>query len=153
MTEKMTAKQYLSQLKRLDKMIDNELYEIYKLRTLSAGISAAVGGDRVQTSGSFDKMGDSVSKLVDKEREMQRHVDLYMEFKEKIKKQIESIENDTFYNILHARYIKLYTFEKIAEDTKYSVRQARRIHDSALIEFENMFKNEMISIDVIECHV
>ena len=61
----MNTKQYLNQVRRSDRMINNKLSEIYQLKTLATSISVATDGDRVQSSGNKDRMGNTVARLVD----------------------------------------------------------------------------------------
>ena len=50
----MKTKDYLSQVSRLNKMINNKLSEISQLRELSVSISAIGNDEKVQTSPNFD---------------------------------------------------------------------------------------------------
>lgn len=42
----MTTKQYLNQIYRLDRMINNKLSEIYQLKSLACTISVANDGEK-----------------------------------------------------------------------------------------------------------
>ena len=67
----MDIKEYLNQIQRYEKVINNKLEEIEHLKSLATSISAsAYGIERVQTSGSQDKIGDTIAKLVDAQREL-----------------------------------------------------------------------------------
>ena len=59
----MKTKDYLSQVSRLNKMINNKLSEISQLRELSISISAIGNDEKVQTSPNFDKIGTTVAKI------------------------------------------------------------------------------------------
>ena len=80
----MTAKQYLSQVERLNKMISNKLSEIYQVKSMALNISVLNEKDKVQTSGSKDRIGDMVSKMVDLEKEAQEYVNTYTELRRKV---------------------------------------------------------------------
>ena len=135
----MTTKQYLNQVRRYDRMISNKLYEIYQLKTLATSISVATDGDRVQSSGNKDRMGNTVARLVDLERETDKLIQVYTEKRQVIISQIDSMEDMNFYDVLFHRYIEGKTFEAISEDIHYSWRQVMRIHDDALAAFEKKF--------------
>lgn len=62
-----------------------------------------------------------------------------MDRKNEIITQIDSIENEVFYDILFSRYIEQKTFEKIAQDMNYSFRQITRLYEKALKEFEKKY--------------
>ena len=53
------------------------------------------------------------------------------------------------YQILYAKYVEYKTFERIAEEINYSWRQTIRLHGMALIEFEKMYNDEIMSWNVI----
>ena len=144
----MTTKQYLNQIHRIDKMINNKLSEIYQLKNLVCSISISDNSERVQTSSDKDALGNAVSKIVDLEREVNDCIDQFAEKRRIIIKQIDSIDNDMYYQVLFSRYIEQKTFEKIAEDNEYSVRQILRIHGDALSEFERLYGSEYANVSL-----
>ena len=73
------------------------------------------------------------------ERNIDKLVDEYVDKRDLIIKQIDEIEDETYYNILFARYIEKKTFERIADEMFYSWRQIIRIHGSALLAFEKKY--------------
>ena len=147
----MTTKQYLNQIHRIDKMINNKLSEIYQLKNLACSISVSNDSDRVQTSTNKDPLGNAVSKIVDLENEVNDCIDKFSNKRRIIIEQIDNMENDIHYQLLFSRYIEHKTFEKIADDNGYSVRQIIRIHGDALVEFEKKYCS-CYQEDVIECH-
>lgn len=135
----MTAKEYLGQIKRYDVMIQNKLTEVSQLRLLATGISSCNCEERVQTSGSKDRLGETVAKIVDIEKEIDNIVDEIYLKKKTIIKQLEGLENTDYYNILFNRYVAGKELSKIADDMGYSYRQMIRIHGKALLEFEKRY--------------
>ena len=144
----MTTKQYLNQIHRIDKMINNKLSEIYQLKNLVCSISVSADSDRVQTSSNQDPLGNAVAKIVDLENEVNDCIDEFSEKRRKIITQIDSIEDQMQYQVLFSRYIEQKTFEKIAEDNEYSVRQILRIHGDALSEFERLYGSEYANMSL-----
>jgi hypothetical protein len=137
--ENMTTKEYLMQISRMDRMIKNKLSEIAQLRELSLNITSVQSGDRVQTTPNFDKIGTSYAKLDEMERNLDKMIDEYIEKKNEIISEIDSMGNETYYDILFARYVEKKTFEKIASETHYSFRNTTRLHGKALLEFEKKY--------------
>lgn len=135
----MTTKEYLGQISRLNRMINNKLTEIAQLKDMAASISAPQNGDRVQTTPNFDKIGTKYAKIDEMERKIDCMVDELVDKKEKIIQQIDSMEDENTYNILFARYIEKKTFEVIATEMKYSWRQVVRLHGTALKQFEKKY--------------
>lgn len=135
----MTTKEYLGQISRLNRMINNKLTEIAQLKDMAASISAPQSGEKVQTTPNFDKIGTRYAKIDEMERKIDGMVDELVDKKEKIIQQIDSMEDENTYNILFARYIEKKTFEVIATEMKYSWRQVVRLHGTALKQFEKKY--------------
>lgn len=142
----MTTKEYLMQISRMDRMIKNKLSEIAQLRELSCSISAVQSEDRVQTTPNFDKIGTSYAKIDEMERNLDRIIDEYIDRKNEIIAQIDSMENEIYYNILFARYVEKKTFEKIASEINYSFRNTTRLHGKALLEFEKKYGDKYLNV-------
>ena len=135
----MDTKQYLSQIERLDKMIQNKLSEIYQLKTMACSVTVSNEKERVQTSSDKDRLGSTVAKIVDLEKETDRLVDSFVEKRKRIVEQIDSIDNIDYYNVLSMRYVSRDTFESIAEKTNWSIRKVFTLHGKALLAFETRY--------------
>ena len=135
----MDTKQYLGQISRLDRMIKNKMTELSQYKDLIYGLSGVVNEERVQKSPDFDKMTGKVAKVLKIESKIDELIDEYVDKKNLIISQIDSIENEIYYEILFARYIEKKTFEKIATDIGYSFRNTTRLHGKALIDFEKKY--------------
>lgn len=140
----MTTKEYLSQIGRLDRQIQNKLSEIYQLKTMAYGVTVSNDGERVQTSGDKDRLGSVVAKIVDLEVETDDIVDRFVERRKQIIEQIDKIENEDYYHVLSMRYVGKNTFEDIAKATNWSIRKVFSIHGKALLEFEKMYGTEYL---------
>lgn len=137
----MDTKQYLSQISRLDRMIKNKMTELSQYRDLACGLSAVTNEERVLSSPDFDKMTGKVAKILEMEQKIDSLIDEYVDKKNLIVSQIDSMENETYYQILFSRYIEKKTFEKIADEMSYSWRQIIRLHGRALQEFDKVYGN------------
>lgn len=140
----MTTKDYLNQVGRLNRMINNKLVEIAQLKELACSISAIQTGERVQTTPNYDKIGTAYAKIDEMERKLDKLINTYVDKKNHIIGQIDGIEDEMLYNILFARYIERKTFEKIATELEYSWRQIIRLHGKALKQFENQYGREYL---------
>ena len=140
----MKTKDYLSQVSRLNKMINNKLSEISQLRELSVSISAVGNDEKVQTSPNFDKIGTAIAKIDELESNLDKMIDEYLVKRERIIAQIDTMEEESVYQILFSRYIEKKTFEKIATEMEYSWRQIVRLHGKALQQFEKKYGEEYL---------
>ena len=136
----MTTKEYLSQIGRLNRVVENKFEEIKQLRELSQSVKSIDNTrERVDTTPNFDKIGTAVSKIDELERDLDTMIDEYVNKKNKIIMQIDGMEDETLYTILFSRYVEKKTFEKIATETSYCYRQITRLHGKALREFEKKY--------------
>ena len=76
----MTTKEYLNQISRLNRMINNKLAEISQLRELSCSISAVSTEERVRSTPNVDRIGSTYAKI----DEMERNFSTYKGNEEKI---------------------------------------------------------------------
>ena len=142
----MDTKQYLSQIERLDKMIQNKLSEIYQLKTMACSVTVSNEKERVQTSSDNDRLGSTVAKIVDLEKETDMLVDRFIDKRSHIISQIDGLDNIDYYHVLSMRYVARDTFETIAKKTNWSIRRVFSIHGDALKEFEKLYGSEYLEI-------
>lgn len=140
----MNTKQYLGQIERLEKMIQNKLSEIYRLKTMACSVTVSNEQDKVQTSADKDRLGSAVAKIIDLEHETDALVDSFIDKRNHIIEQIDNIGNTDYYNILSLRYVSSNTFDDIAKKTTWSIRQVFNIHGRALQEFERLYGSEYL---------
>lgn len=137
----MNTKQYLNQLKNIDNRITDKIEESERWKSIATGTGCAGGGEKVQTSMRYDKMGDAVALAVDYENESKELAKQLVELKHIITKQIDSMENELFYNILKGYYIKEKSLGELAVQESYSYKQIKRYFEQAIKEFEKKYGN------------
>lgn len=142
----MRTKEYLEQIHRLELELENESDELVKLKAMATSITAPTDNERVQSSGSKDRMGSIVAKYVDMEQEIDAKLEYIIGKRKHIIKQIASLDNSEEYHVLNCRYVRNMTFDSIANRINYSTRQVTRIHGRALKEFEKRFGEEYLNI-------
>lgn len=128
----MESKDFLKQIKTLDKRIKNKLIERQQWHDLALTITANMGGERVQSSGSQSKMADAVDVCVDAEAEILEAVKNLRAIKGEVIQTIEGIDNATFYDVLHQRYVQCKSLQDIADDYKKDYSWATTVHGRAL---------------------
>lgn len=135
----MNAKEYLNQLRNLDKEINAKLDQRDYLRSMATRTSPKLLGD--SSSGgngwSNDRMADCVAKLVDLEREIDRKVDRLADLKAEAIEKIDAVENADYRLLLTLRYINGWAWEKIAKYMKYSLDHTKGyLHGQALLKIK-----------------
>lgn len=131
----MKAEKYLSQIRRLEKMIDVRNRDLEVLRTRATNISPKLTEDKVQTTIDQDKIGTIVSEIVDKEGE----IETLKRKRGLIMAQIEGMEDLNEFYVLSDRYIMGMTFNSIAEDIDKTPHHCMKIHKKALVNFEKKY--------------
>ena len=127
----MKAKEYLLQVEKLNKMIDNKLIELEQWKAMATGITVHSDGERVQSSGSQQRMADAISRYVDIENEVNKQIDKLVDLKKEVINTIEQLPA-LEYDILHKVYIQFMPFEDVAVAYNKHPKWATRIHGSAL---------------------
>ena len=116
MRKKSKAQLYLERVEMIDSIIKNKLIEQRQWKDIALGITANMGGERVQSSGSNSKMADAIEKCVDMEAEIDRLIDKLIDTKKEVIQTIEQLDSPMEYRILHLRYIQFKALWQIAED-------------------------------------
>lgn len=142
----MKTQDYLKQVERLDRMIQNKLAEIKQLRGMATSITIAPKTVNVQTSTDKDRMGNAIAKIIDLETETDNMVNKYIQKRREIVNQIDSVKDTNMYHVLSERYIARKDLSVIAVEMGYSFKQICRIHNKALTEFEEMYGSEYMNV-------
>lgn len=135
----MTTREYLGQLKNIDKRIRDKIEEAERWYGIATGTGYTLKEINVQTSKKFDKMENAIIMAMQYEEES-RELSVYLtKLKHHIIGQIDGMTNETYYNVLKDYYVRDMTIKDIAKKQGYSTRQIMRIHESALTAFEDMY--------------
>ena len=137
----MKAKEYLMQVVRADRMIDNKLHEIEELRRMAISVTSVLKDDVVSGGGTGDKVGTIVSKIVDMEYELDREIDKLVDLKREVMSVIDQLE-PTKCEILYKRYLQKKTWEKIAVETGFSYVWVCKLHGRALQDVERILDGD-----------
>lgn len=130
-----SPKEYLRQIRLFDICIRQKEAELAAMRSELENMSAAVTGERVQTSVN-DKMSEKVSHIVDLEAQIIRDKESFLRMKDRIINEIQGLDNSVYVDILYKRYVEYKQLEEIAVEMNYSYRQVLRLHGFALQEFK-----------------
>ena len=141
----MDTKQYLSQIERLDKMIQNKLSEIYQLKTMACSVTVSNEKERVQTSSDKDRLGSTVAKIVDLEKETDRLVDSFIDLKKETMLIIRMIKSERHREIIFKKYLEQKSLYEIAEELGMTDRGCKKAHKRALEEFEKIKTQYIVS--------
>lgn len=129
--KKNKAQEFLEQIPKLNAMIENKMAEASQWRDVALGITTNTEGERVQSSGSQQKMADAINRVVDLQAEINNMIDRLIDLKQEIIQTIELL-NATEYDVLHKRYIQGMTFDEIGVVKNKSKSWSTTVHGRAL---------------------
>lgn len=127
----MRAKDYLMQVAKLDRLISNKLVEIEQWKTRATNATGQSDGERVQASGSKQRMADAVCCYMQIEEEVKSQIDKLVAIRQGIIETIELLPS-VEYDVLHKRYIQGIDFNEISIEMDRSYSWVTTIHGKAL---------------------
>lgn len=141
----MKAKDYLKQVELLDEKIDQRNKQIYDLRQMAvAGKGIDYSKDKIQTSVSGDAISEIVIKYIDLENDLNKQIDEFVDLKNKIINEIQSLKDINYVKLLYKRYIEYKRLEVIAVEMNYTYTYVRTLHGQALQEFDKVHTQSYI---------
>lgn len=145
----MTAKEKLSEIKRLDTLIQNKTAEKKKWEAVTMDratvITASTEGERVQSSGSKQRMADTVDSGIDRVRRIEKRIKELYEKMDAIIAIIESlpeVESD----ILHKVYVQYMSLKEVADSRGVSESTVRHKHLEALDMVSDILREKKTDI-------
>ena len=136
----MKADDFLKQLKKLDRMIENKLIEKEQWKSIATGTTSSsqsvkINGvlhnmERVQSSGSQQKMADAIDRYIDIEKEIDEVIDQLIDTKKDVISVIEQL-NAIEYDVLHKVYVQFITLQEVADKYEKSYNWAKTVHGRA----------------------
>jgi DNA-directed RNA polymerase specialized sigma subunit len=127
----------MRQIERLDTIIQNKLIEKEQWKAIALGVTASTEGERVQSSGSQQKMADAVGRFVDMEAEIDALVDELIGVKMDVIKRIEQLSMFE-YNVLHKIYVQRLSMTEAADAMNKSYSWITTIHGRALANLQKL---------------
>lgn len=129
------AKEYFAQIRKTDRLIQRLTDTVNTLRSSLTSQSYELKPDKVQTSGPKDTLGETITKIISLEEDINTRINELVEQKADAMRRIQNVPDQDQQNILIARYVNGEKWEKIAVDLNFSIAQIYRIHGAALLDF------------------
>ena len=128
----MNAKEYLMQAFRIDQRINSKLAQIESLRTLLTKTSSTFSDMPRNPNNSNSKTEDLTVKIIMIEDELKDGIEKLASLKKEIAEVIRAVEPAECRTLLELRYLCFYTWEEIAAEMNYTVRNVHLLHGKAL---------------------
>lgn len=136
----MRTEEYLNQIHKFDRMIDNRMLDIGRLRVIATSTTIPPKDVNVKTSSDKDKMGNIVTRIVELEKEVNTLIDK----RHIILQQIENMADYKEYDVLWQRYVQMKSIKEIRIEKISSIRRVQQILSNAIKNFESMYGKEYI---------
>ena len=139
----MKAKEYLSELERLNTIVEQQYEEVSKLRQLLYVTgSSDFEHDKVSGGKLPGEIGlpEKVVRIRTAEKELDEMIDEYTAFRKKVICQIHKLHNKLHVKCLYKRYVEGKALRSIAVDIHKSYDYTRALNSDALLNFEKVHK-------------
>lgn len=136
----MRAKDYLRQLRKLDKLIENKLAEKQRWKEIAVGGGSTFSDmERVQSSGNKQKMADAVCNYIGIEVEIDLAIDSLIDKRREVIEVIEQLDVME-YDLLHKLYVQYMSIQDAADAMDKSYSWATTIHGRALVHVDEILR-------------
>ncbi len=136
--KRLTARQYLDQIRVIDTKINQKMEELAALMTSATGTRAADHSrDRVQTSPQ-NAQENKICRYVDLNAEINREINEFVDIKHKVTKEIQELNVDNYIKILFKVYVQYKPLRNTADEIGMSYQYVRALHKRALEAFEEL---------------
>ena len=138
----METREYLGLIIRYDRMVENKLLDIEKMRTMVTSTSVSQKDVNVQTSTDKDKIGSIVTKIVQLEKETDELFDKRFDIVRKIQK----MPNLNEYDVLIQKYVLKKQIKELELDNASTYKQKLRFLKKAEKSFEELYGKEYLFV-------
>ena len=128
----MTAKEYLNQAFRIDQRINSKLEQIESLRALLTKTSGTLSDMPKNPNKGQSRTEDIIIKIMMIEDETKSDIDKLVTLKKEVSDTINAVDSVECRMLLELRYLCFHTWEDIAAEMNYTVRNVHLLHSKAL---------------------
>lgn len=129
------AKEYLSQIRKTDRLINRLDSTIATLRSSLTSTGSQLKQDKVQTSGPKNTLEETIAKIMSLEDDINTRIDELVTMKKEAFSMISKVPDLDQQNVLVGRYIQLKKWEDLAAEFEYTTQWLFEIHGKALLAF------------------
>lgn len=133
----MKAKEYLLQISKIDRLVENKIAELEHWHAIATGTTTFSDGDRVQSSGNKYKMEDAIIKCIEISNEINVEIDRLVDTRKEVISTIEQLKPSE-YDVLHKIYVQNKDFQEIATAKKKSYSWVTTKHGRALASLQKI---------------
>lgn len=143
----MKAKEYLKEIRKLDNQIDADFEELECLEALATKTTSVLGNEKVQSSGSQQKMAECVGKIIEMQYKLNQEINKYIEHKMEVRELVRKACDADCMTLLRKKYFGVYdkenhrivyrTWEQIAIEMNFTYQWVSGgLHQRALAQVQ-----------------
>lgn len=136
----MNAKEFLQQVKKIDKLIENKMIEIQQWKEIAENTTVGLTGERVQSSHNPQKIADAIGRYIDLENELREDIERMIAIKKDVISVIEQLEAIQ-YDILHKLYVQHLSLWDVADKCNRTYSWVTTIHGQAVKNVQKILNN------------
>ena len=137
----MNNEQYLSMIEKLNLLINNKILEKEELFTIATKTTQENDG-MPHATGTSDKVGNGTVKILEKEAEIDRAIDLFYDLKTEIIGQIQKLPADE-YDVLHKSFVQGMSLVDIADEKGRSLTMVKKIRRSGICNVKILWTSNL----------
>ena len=132
----MKAKAYLKNIEKMNAKINSFNEELVYLNALATRTTSVLDGERVQSSGSKDRMADCTVKMAEMRNRIKEEIDRMIYYKEDAWKLLEQCEPECI-TLISKKYFRFKSWEEIAVDMNFTYQYVSgKLHQKALAQVQ-----------------
>ena len=128
----MTAKEYLSQVRFIDSLVDSKLEQLARLKETATKATMTISDMPRSDSPDLQSMESTIVKMIDMEREINADIDRLVDLKREAQGVVDQLPDMDQRLILELRYFGFKKWPEITEELGYSEATIYRLHGVAL---------------------
>lgn len=141
----MKAKEFLLQVNKLDKMIENKLIEVEQWKEIANNATGNMTGEKVQSSGNPHRIADAIARYIDLENEINQCINELIDTKKAVISVIEQLDAID-YDFLHKVYIQYIPLYEVAAIYGKSYSWATTKHKEATDKLQTLIDNGKVCV-------
>lgn len=143
----MKAQEFLEQYKKQQTIIASCWEEVAKWKDIAHSVTGCTEGERVQSSGSKQKVEDAVISYCDIEADIKKRIAEAKEIQNEIVRKIARLTEPEYY-VLHSVYILGKQYKEVAASRNPAMSKswATSVHGTALVHLQRLLDAENKSV-------
>lgn len=128
----MTAKEYLGRAYLLNARIETKVRQLDALNDMATHITSTIDDMPKAPLGETSKLEDTVVKIVELQRLINKKIDELVDLKAEIMEVIDMVPDEAERVVLESRYVNLDTWNEMSDRLHICKRRLYQIHGNAL---------------------